>query len=419
VAGTYTLGSHFTLITAGSVTGQFAAVTDAAGNPLPPLSIFVAPAATYDATHAYLDVGVVKDFNTVAQTPNQTAAANGVQSIAGGNPLFTGNALYNAVAMSQTDAAARRAFDAVSGEIHASAKTLLIEDSRFVREAALDHLQQPVGNTFWVQAFGSDGEHASDQNAATASRNIAGVFLGADKRFGDWQVGALGGYSRSDIKVNDRGSTAKADAIHVGAYAGTQAGAVAIRLGAAYAWQNLQTDRSIAIAGGGGFTFADQLHGDYSARVAQVFGEMGYGIAASDTTTVEPYVNLAYVHLSTDQFAERGGLAALTTDSASNNATIATLGIRATENFASGTVFKGGIGYRHAFGDAASNSTFRLAGSAPFTVAGVPLSENYAVIDAGFDFVISTDSKLGIAYMGQFGSGIKDNGARVDIKVKF
>ncbi|MCL2636571.1 MAG: autotransporter outer membrane beta-barrel domain-containing protein, partial [Betaproteobacteria bacterium] len=65
---------------------------------------------------------------------------------------------------------ARAAFDALSGEIHASAQTALIEDSRFVREAATDRLRSPSGNAgassmtvaekggsayAWGRAFGS------------------------------------------------------------------------------------------------------------------------------------------------------------------------------------------------------------------------------------------------------------------------
>src|SRR5690606_38630785 len=125
-------------------------------------------------------------------------------------------------------------FDALSGEIHASARTALIEDSRFVRNAANDRVRAafaapgastaPVqaygsaptptqvsasdsGPVVWSQVFGSWGSTDSDGNAARLGRDTGGVLIGADRRMGDWRVGLLAGYSRSDFKARDRASS--------------------------------------------------------------------------------------------------------------------------------------------------------------------------------------------------------------------
>ena len=51
--------------------------------------------------------------------------------------------IYDAIVGSPNAAAARRAFNSLSGEIHASLKSIMIEDSRFIREAVSDEHDKP------------------------------------------------------------------------------------------------------------------------------------------------------------------------------------------------------------------------------------------------------------------------------------
>ncbi|WP_164139836.1 hypothetical protein, partial [Stenotrophomonas maltophilia] len=53
--------------------------------------------------------------------------------------------IYTAVAWLPNDRASRYAFDQLSGEVHASARTVMIEDSRFVRSAVNDRLRAAFG----------------------------------------------------------------------------------------------------------------------------------------------------------------------------------------------------------------------------------------------------------------------------------
>ncbi len=77
------------------------------------------------------------------------------------------------------------------------------------------------------------------------------------------------------------------------------------------------------------------------------------------------------------------------------------------------------IGWRHAFGDITPKSTAVFAGSAPFTVSGVPLAENTALIGAGIDFAVSEQAKLGFGYIGQFGDGVSQNSINARLNVSF
>ncbi|WP_292437475.1 autotransporter domain-containing protein, partial [Mesorhizobium sp.] len=425
----YALGTTYTIVTAaGGVTGSFDSAAFAG-------TIFIAPTLTYDANNVYLDL-VELTFADLGLTANQKAAAAGAES------LGAGNALYDAVYALGTAAEAQAAYDAVSGEIHASTKGMLLEDSRFIRDAATNRVSDAFGEAgaaalpvmaygeggpemvaadtdrfaVWGQAFGSWGDTGSDGNAASFDRSTGGLLVGADGLVGDWRVGLLGGYSHSSFDADARNSSGKADSYHLGLYGGTNWGAIAFRSGAAYSWHAVSTGRSVAFTG-----FADALSADYDAATAQAFGELAYKMDAN-RFQFEPFAALAYVNVKTDGFTEKGGAAALISQGSNSDATFAALGLRASTNLRLGGIkatAHGTLGWRHAFGDVTPTSTFTFAGGDAFTIAGVPVAKDSAVIEVGFDLPMSANATLGLSYAGQFGSRIADNGAKAKLDVRF
>ena len=449
------LARYTVLTTTGGLTGTFGALAGDVG----PISAFVGVTASYDTNNAYLDVLRVRDFVDAGVTRNQKAAAYGIQSVSGGNPFFTGNALYDAVLALPTDAAARNAFDQLSGEVHASAKTALIEDSHFVRDAATNRIRAAFGAVgasrapvmayadpadgrtgahaalaslgsgsvavapttdrfaLWGQGFGGWGSTNSDGNAARLSHSTGGFLIGGDASiFDTWRLGMMAGYSRTDFNVRDRASSGLSDNYHLGLYGGTQWGNLGFRTGAAYTWHDITTSRSVAFPGFGG-----SLKGNYRAGTAQVFGELGYGIHAG-RFGFEPFANLTYVNLNTDDFTENGGVAALRGNSTSTGVTFTTLGLHASTDFALGetaATLRGTLGWRHAFGDTTPLATFAFAGGSPFTVAGVPIAKNALVLDVGLDVAISRNTALGISYGGQYGGHAVNQSVRANFNVRF
>lgn len=189
-----------------------------------------------------------------------------------------------------------------------------------------------------------------------------------------------------------------------------------MRVGFAYTWHTLSTVRSIAFQG-----FSDTVKGRYSGGTAQAFGELGYGLQAGGAT-IEPFANVAYVGLRTDGFSETGGAAALTSGGSFADATFTTLGARASTDFTVGGVVataKGSAGWRHAFGDTTPGSTLAFAGGGAFTVLGVPIAQDSAVIDAGVDVSLAPSVDLGVSYGGQFGAGASDQSVRGTLNVRF
>ncbi|MBT2324782.1 autotransporter domain-containing protein [Variovorax paradoxus] len=268
--------------------------------------------------------------------------------------------------------------------------------------------------TAWSQVFGSWGSIDGNGNAAKLKRDIGGFVVGADTGIGaGWRVGALAGYSRASADTDARNSSAKTDSYHLGAYGGTQWGATALRLGANHSWNKTETSRSVAFAG-----FADSLSADYDSSTTQLFGEAGHRIDAG-RVALEPFARLAYVRLHSDSFVERGGLAALYCEGGSIDATFTTLGLRASTQLGERTRLRGMLGWRHAFGDTTPTSTHAFAGSIPFTLEGVPLAKNVAVVEAGVETQLRPNLSLGASYSGQFGNGLEDHGFKVNLSWAF
>ncbi|WP_171026298.1 autotransporter outer membrane beta-barrel domain-containing protein [Mesorhizobium comanense] len=430
-ATAYTVGSHYTVLSAtGGVTGQFTLDSD------PGISNFLSLSLDKDANNVYVDVIKSKSFGSAGQTPNQIATGEGLDSAAS-------SALITAILALPDDAAAQAAFDQLSGEIHASAKGMLLQDSHFLQDAVTARLRAAFGDSgktaslpvmaygedgvqpvaadtdrfaFWTQGFGSWGGTDSDGNAAAFDRNTGGLLAGADGMVGDWRIGMIGGYSRTSFNADDRNSSGDSDNYHLGLYGGTNWGAIAFRTGAAYSWNRISTSRSVAFQG-----FSDHLSADYDGGTAQAFGELAYKTDAGPFA-FEPFANLAYVNLHTDGFTETGGAAALTSGSSSTDATFTTFGVRASTDITIGGVAataRGMFGWRHAYGDVTPLSTFAFAGGDNFTIAGVPIARDAMLVEAGFDVQLARNATLGLSYAGQFGPDAFDNGFKVNLGIKF
>jgi fibronectin-binding autotransporter adhesin len=144
--GTYARQTRYTILTANAgVTGKFTGVTSNLA--------FLTALLSYDPKNVFLTL-VRNDitFTSVAQTPNQRAVAMVLDRSAPLTPVV------QAVA-NLTAAGARQAFDALSGELHGSVQTTIIDDSRYIRQAVLGRLRQApyaegAGN---MAALGSGG----------------------------------------------------------------------------------------------------------------------------------------------------------------------------------------------------------------------------------------------------------------------
>lgn len=406
-AGNYRPQTDYTILTAaGGVTGTF---TNVSSN-----LAFLDPTLRYDGSNVYLrlrrnDIS----FAGIGLTPNQKVIGDAIEKLGWSNPVF--DAVINLSAPQ-----AQNAFDQLSGEIHPSVHTAMIEDSRFVRGAVWNRLRAASGDSgrgVWGQAIGSWGHTGGDNNAARLDRSAGGLLMGLDEGSESVRLGAVWGYDHTDIDVSARGSSGKLDSFHLGGYLAGQWNSFAIRTGIAYSWSDIHTTRNVALPG-----FRDTARAGYNGGTFQVFGEVANNIDLG-RTNIEPYTNVAYVRARTSGFSETGGAAKLSGTRASTDVTFTTLGLRTATGFDLGSAhatLRAGAGWRHAFGDATPVTAMRLsAGVAPFAITGLPVTRDTAALDAGLDIAISGHAAIGLSYTGQAGRGLSDQTARANISFRF
>ena len=276
--GNYDLRSSYTILASeGALSGEFGDVTSDFA--------FLRPSLSYDYQNGKVTLVLERNDHVMAsaaQTRNQSASANAIESIG----LHASHAVYDAIAQLPNDPDLLRAsFDGLSGELHASVKTVLQEDSRQIRDTVNERLrsanravaaQAPhvrndqgqlaaadsTGTHSWIQGMGSWRSADATDNTARVSSSSSGFLIGVDTLVSDSaRVGLLAGYSRSDIKLRDRSSSARSDNYHLGAYGGTQWGALGLRGGLAYSWHDLSTRRSVSVP-----RVSDTLKADYSSQ---------------------------------------------------------------------------------------------------------------------------------------------------------
>jgi outer membrane autotransporter protein len=447
--GNYPPSFKYTILTAnGGVNGTFTnAVSDFA---------FLIPVLSYDADDAFLTLNRNPTFfQSQAQTANQRSAAAALDA----SPL--GSAIVQPL-LFQTTAVVRQAFDALSGEIHGSVQSVLIDDSLYMRQAILGRLRQagyahapdvmgalgfdgpvtvagpseslalgyapapgfPVkvlpgaapalGSdvTFWSQGVGAWGHIGGDGNAAEAQRNLAGFFSGFDARFGEFaRIGLVGGYTNSSVSVDARSSSAGIDTAYLGAYAGANVGAFNLRAGAAYGFHSIDTSRNIVFPG-----FFDSARAQYGGGTGQVFGEVGYGVALG-RFAAEPFAGLAWVHLQTGGFAEIGGAAALNGAGNTDDVGYSTLGGRLATSYllpnGMALIPRLSAAWQHAFDGIAPSAALAFQNTAAgFSISGVPIARDAALVETALDLRVNPHAKLGLSYSGELAGRLQDHSVK-------
>ncbi|WP_174804145.1 autotransporter domain-containing protein [Martelella limonii] len=398
----------YTILTAeGGVSGVFDTVTANGA------TTFLAPAVNYQENTVTVSMARnVTAFASFADTPNERATANALDAL---NPS---SAIYGLI-VTQDGPGAAMSFDQLSGEIYATAKTALIDDSRFVRAATARQIWANEGAdepSLWMQGYGSWGGFDGNGNAAGYDRDAGGFFMGADGTFSGLRIGVVGGYGQSTVKLDDGRGSLSADTFTLGVYGGGNFDNVLVNFGLNNGWTQLSSQRFVNFTG-----YADALSADYDANTFQVYGDVGYSFDF-EQGALQPFAGLAYVNVDTDGFSENGGAGALSVRGGSADTTYTTLGVRAKADFKvqDATITAIGlIGWRHSLNDETPVSANAFAGGGLFTVSGVPLAQDVGVFEIGLEAAITPTVSLGINYAGQFGSGVSDQGVAANLKISF
>jgi len=453
--GTYAASTNYTILSAGSLNGNFDSVSSDLAYLQPKLShqdndvvlsLDMKQVSTEPDSKPIDNGGNTGgetrpiEFADLATTGNQRSAAKAVQTLPKNSSLYTR-------VLNLPNGAPAGVFADLSGESFGSSVSAMQNVSNNVASLPTAQLRANMNAGFlpgpataqvgrgdasmlprsaaqpmWAQVFGNWRTMDGNGNVAQSRERDVGIFVGGDHGVGNgWRLGGAFGYTDSRITVDDRSAKSDVNSYSAILYGGKSfeagSGKINFTAGVAYTWHDIDSKRNINAAGE-----RQELKADYSASTGQIFTDVGYSIPLTDRITLEPFVGADFSDLRTRGFSESGGDAALSGKSSTNNVGTTTLGLRAQTTFdvkdTAGRL-RGMLGWRHAYGDVNPEATMSFDGSQPFTVAGNPLARDAAVMEVGVDLAMSKNATLGLAYSGQFGDGNRQNTGTVNVSWRF
>nr|BFD41877.1 autotransporter serine protease [Pseudomonas sp. FFPRI_1] len=412
------LGRQFDIIdAAGGIQGRFGAVQSNA--------LFLTGDLDYAANGVQLAVARnATSFSSIGLTPNQRAVGAATEQLGAGNPLF------ESLLLAPSAASAQQAFQQLSGEIHPAISSLLINDSRYLRDAMGERLRQSPAvpaaagtgqdNGVWMKTLGAWGKADGDADHARYSTSIGGLLAGIDGAVDEaTRLGFFTGYSDSSLNMGDgTHSSAKVDSYHLGTYLGRQQEALRLSLGGSYSWHRIEVKRELQYAG-----VADRQKSKRDARSAQLFGEAAWQFEQGPGR-LEPFVNLAYVNIASDAFKEQGGAAALKGSDDHREAWLSTLGMRAGQRLAlaqgQALELSATLGWQHNLSGTGSDQHLAFAaGGGEYKVQSLSLERDAAVVGARAGVVLGRATRVNLDYNGVLGSKDKSHGVGLTLDWAF
>ncbi len=317
---------------------------------------------------------------------------------------------------------------AIVREIYPALAGLLLNDSRYLRDSVGERLRQasdgeaggeaPEG---WFKALGSWGKSADGSHGSEGYRHsVGGFLLGVDSQVAsDTRLGLVAGYSNSSLNMDSSlQSSASIDSYHLGAYLGRQLQQWRLSLGAAHTWHRAEVKRDLQYG-----AVAGKQKAKLDAQSSQLFAEAAYALGWR-SLELEPFAGLAYVHVASDDFRERGSAAALEGGDDNLDAAFTTLGLRAKRHFELDAgrrlALSGTLGWRHNLSDTTPQRHLAFAsGSQPFSVESVALSRDAALLGVDASLAVNREVSVRLGYNGLLGSREKDHGVGLAVDWRF
>ena len=409
--GVFALGQHYRVLQADAgIKGHFTSFDHRAFSP------FLSFTQTQDTHSIGVDVARGLPLLSAASTANQRATASAADNLAMSEPLA-----QRLTSLFPDEA--RHALGQLSGELHASTQSILLENTQVLRNAALvrarEVLDSPSRQGVWVQSLLQGGRLNGDGNAASASHKLSGILVGADH---DFEQGTSAGLLLSSGQTRVKtagGDRATLDGYQFGLHAGHAWDAFGLYGGLAYGHNRIQTKRHINIAG-----IDENLSANYRSRTQQVFVEGNYRLSQG-AWDWQPFVQLASVRSQTDGFSERGAKSALSGRAASSAVNLTTGGLRfkvdlyRTSAGPSWLSLNGSAAYTRASGDLSPTTDVAWQGASSMRVAGAPLNSTALQLNLGAVARLTHSSALSMNLSDQRGERARERSVSAQYQFEF
>jgi autotransporter-associated beta strand protein len=403
--GNYAPLSSYTIITANSVEGTFEGVTSNLA--------FLIPSLGY--TDSAVTLQLLRNdvtFRGVAATANQRATASAIESA-----FDPATPLYSALVRQSADGA-RAAFNSLSGEIHTSAIRSVVQDSERFRRSVLSRFgaaDVPSNGGLWLQVAAAKDDVDGDGNAASFDRKTMSYFGGAEVKVGRGKIGMAGGFTKGDARIAGS-STAAVEGMHLGAYAGTIFGPLALSAGVTYGSFDIATIRAITAG-----SISQTAVADYQIESYETFAEAGIRVNKG-LSVLEPFVGLHRVWVDREGITEHRANLGVRSAAQDSSWTFTTVGAKAYVPLSSAETVTLNIAARwqHAIdGQAVETDLAFIAGGPAFTVAGPPISRDAGLFDASLNWRLGAGLTLGVEYSGRLDEGSQSHAGKATLGFRF
>jgi uncharacterized protein with beta-barrel porin domain len=276
-------------------------------------------------------------------------------------------------------------------------------------------MPQPANRwSIWGAAYG--GSAVTDGNAMVGSHDTTarayGVAAGADYKVSpDALIGfALAGGGTSYSIAHALG-TGRSDLFQAGLFGRQNIGAAYVSAALAYGWQDVTTNRTMALAG------AEVLEGRFKAETFSGRFEGGYRFTAG-WAGLTPYVAAQAIGFNLPAYAERAGAGAFALNyvAQTTTATRTELGLRSDKSFAmQDGVFtlRGRAAWAHDYNnDRAVTALFQTLPGASFVVNGAQPNPDGALVSAGAEMKWINGFSLAATFEGEFSGNTTSYGGK-------
>lgn len=361
-------------------------------------------------------------FEDIAETSNEKSVAAAVDHLNQGHPV------YESILTLDTKEVVKNALRNLSGQIYADVSSAQMNESRYVRDAAIDRLRQTDGylslsgiktndKGVWVNLLGNSVHGYGNKDVAGFNTSTYGVLLGIDRELkGRSRVGIMTGYTRTSINASYN-SSAQSDNYHLGIYGDKRFNALTMRMGSALTWHRTDSSRQVRYS-----QQSDNNSAKYNGQTGQVFIETGYNLT-ENIISVEPFANFSYTFNHSGGFRESGRGASLQAESRDLSATNSTLGVRSGSTIKGKNMtisFNSEVGWQHQYDslDRGAQLAFRNSDSG-FNIESIKASRDGAVLKAGADIFYKKKTVFSVSYSTMLSKNYQDNRINIGVALHF
>ncbi len=430
-SGDYRAPVNATLLTAGTLTGV---PTLSTGN----LAFLTVTPSVVGNTYTVSVQGDLNNIATFAQTPNQLAVADDLQSqydafvvSPSPDPEWTGFFdAFNVLAPGEV----APVFDALSGEVYTAIPSAhLATADRFARslhrrsrgaswasgDAILSLAGRGAGepdlasaasaaqreadsasglrsrsaldaspSSLWFEGWGELAELDGGGDASNVDLGLAGATVGLDHRFDSgFGIGLAVGYTYADIDVSHLPDDATAQGVQSAIYGGWSASWGYLSGAGRFSWARNHVERDIDVG-----SFAAKADADYDTTGYGAGGEAGVNLAQLGPVSLVPFASLDWTRLDSDQVEEGGGgVLSLRVEGDTTDSVRSEVGMRIGTRLRideSATMLPELRGsWRHEYGDTERELSTELEGSftgVPIRIIGAQEPRDAAVVGLGW-----------------------------------